>query len=82
MNADIFRSKARNFDPLGIGAWAPLSEFDYMIPIIEDLAGLSEREFIAQATAYFMGCFSGNELVRSEEDVEFFFKDLFHEITK
>lgn len=82
MNADMFCNRIRIFDPLGISAWVPLSEFDYMIPIIEGFAGLPEKDFIARATAYFMRCFSDGELVRSKEEVISFFNDLYLEISK
>ena len=77
-NRDIFRAKVREFDPLGIGAWAPESEFDYMLPEIDAMAGLEESDFVAKATDYFMNCFDNGELARTRQEVETFFKDLHH----
>ena len=82
MQHDLFRTKIRVFDPLGIGAWAPATELDYMIPAIEGLVGLPEDDFVSRATAYFMGCFAEDELTRSEGDVGDFFRDLYRALAK
>jgi hypothetical protein len=76
---DVFRTKVRQFDPLGIGAWAPESEFDYMLPVIDSMADLGEPAFVAKATTFFVGCFDEGELVRTRQEVETFFKGLHRE---
>lgn len=81
-NRDTFRTKIREFDPLGIGAWAPLSEFDYMIETIEGISGLPEDDFVSRAMAYFVGCFAEGELVRPEDEVKSFLHDLYRGFSK
>ena len=71
----LLQDKFHKFDPLGIGEWAPMSEYDSIIDEIIQVPLTSEREFLVKTTSVIHELFNPEELEKTPEEIKSFIQD-------